>query len=201
MKFKGHGTVVADDIVLIRPAVDGRVFPMAGQFDVRLVEPPAVDVGVAVVKGNGFAGQRDDALHEHFARRGETFRARKADGHHVAAPRFVKQVGEAVDEIDAVVVIRRLHRNAVHADGQQHEMEGDEANGHQHRDAQQRGLGPPPDERHLQPARFGGGHVRVLHKWIKPETGPKLRANKCFPPAQGLPEENMPPLSAAKQNG
>ena len=71
---------------------------------------------MAVVKSDSFTWQADDPLHVHDAWTSEP------DGHDVPASRLMKQVGQAIDQIDTVVLVGREHAAALDLNGQQHEL-------------------------------------------------------------------------------
>ncbi len=80
------------------PSVTGGRFQSAGKFFVGFVEDIAVDEHAASREGDGFARQPDDAFQKHEAGRAQPPRivfAALADGHDVAALRFVQKIGRA----------------------------------------------------------------------------------------------------------
>jgi hypothetical protein len=140
VEFKGHGPVVPHNVVLVRAADNRGLFPVAGKFEVRLGQRLVVDESAAVVERHGFAGQTDDAFHEHDTEAGQ------AHGNDVAALRFMAEIGQAVDEVALAVMTRRQHGDAFNTNGQKDEIERDKTGDDQHRDANQRHLGPPANE-------------------------------------------------------
>jgi hypothetical protein len=99
---------------------------------------------VAAVEGHGLARQTDDSLQEHPVLAGE-----HADSHHVSTLRFVKQVSQAVNEVETVLLVGRKHAPAVHFDWDEHKGAQQDANHHHHNDAHQRALRVAPDEHPL----------------------------------------------------
>src|SRR5260221_13567564 len=139
-----HRAVITNDVVFIRCVAHGWNIPGAGQLHVRFNDFLAVDGYVAVVKTHLFIGQTDHSFHEHGAF------ASHADSHDIPSLRRVKQIGQEVDEVEAVRLVGRQHADALDVNGKQHEEKNDEGSGHQDDDANSGPAWPPPDEHSLQ---------------------------------------------------
>lgn len=150
--FLRHGSIIADDKVLVRSDPDGNRIPIAWAFFVWLGERLAIDENVTEGKPDGFTRQAEDSFHIHDPGRAvDVICPAGADAHHVPSFRLVDEVGEAVDEIDGVVFIGWRHADAVDANGQQDKFKNENAGAHQNRNSLQRPFGVPSDSGNAQP--------------------------------------------------
>ena len=90
-------------------------------------------------KSDGFARQADDAFHV-----GEVS-AGQADADNIAAARFVKGVGKAVNHVDGAVPVGGGHADAGDANGQKDDTKNDGAKDHQDQNANESMAGAPAD--------------------------------------------------------
>jgi hypothetical protein len=101
-------------------------------LDVRFIELLPIDKHVAFMKGNVLTGQADNPFHEHDAW------SCQSDRYYVAPLRLVEQVGQPIDEIDAVIAVGGKHAWTRNPYRQQDEFCNDETDGGQDHSALQR---------------------------------------------------------------
>lgn len=99
--FSRHGAIIADDKILVRFESDGGPFPIARKFHVRLAEPLSIDERLPIVESDRLTGKTYDPLHVSVAREMNA-RVREADEDNIATARFVKQIREAIHNMNAV---------------------------------------------------------------------------------------------------
>ena len=110
MEEFGHGTVVSDEVILIRFEYLGRQVPVARKFHVRFFQKFAVNQNMPIAKLDGFTGQPDDAFHVHHTRCCEQpARPGKADADDIAALGFRPQISKAIQKVDPSLVIGGQH--------------------------------------------------------------------------------------------
>src|ERR1022692_3809886 len=118
------------------------------------------------MEGYRFSREAHDALQIH-----HMVARLQPDGYHVPPLRFVEDIGQAVDDMDAVVWVSRQHARAFDFHGQQHEPPDDEANRHQDDNPHQRALRVAPDEHPGQQGRLLrririGSHTNLFVKSV-----------------------------------
>jgi hypothetical protein len=157
--YKGRKShpVVTDDVIFVGTQGNGRHFPVTGEFKVRFLLRNAINANMAIGKRDGFARQTDNAFHVH------DMVASDAHPDDVAALGWVSEVGEAIDKIDAVIMIGGFHAAAGDADGAQDESKHHGGDDHKHDQPDEGAFGFASDDHDAQPIKEPGGLRFALH--------------------------------------
>src|SRR5690242_14325777 len=122
MELPRHRAIIANDEILVRSEGDGRPVPVAGKLDVRFFQRLAIDDDFAVEEGDGFAGETDDAFHIGVAGKGDAG-VGEADEDHIATAGPMKEIGETIHDVDAVVLVCGNHALTIDSNRQRYETE------------------------------------------------------------------------------
>src|SRR5689334_6909238 len=98
---------------------------------------------MAVMKFDCVARHPNDPLHEHIVV------TRGANGNHVTPLRLMEQIGQPINEVDAMVLVSRKHARPLYTYGEKDEFEYDHARNHQDRHANQCALWIPSNHNAL----------------------------------------------------
>ena len=122
VELAGHGAVIADNEILVGLKSDRWAFPIAGKLDVRFVERLAIDDDFPVVEGDGLAGKTHYPFHIGVAGKGDA-RVGETDKDDIAATGLMKEIAEAIHDVNAVGFVGRSHALAIDTARQRHKTE------------------------------------------------------------------------------
>src|SRR6266481_4076898 len=141
-----HRTIIADEVVFIRANLLRSQFPIAGALNIAFFESLPIDQQTAAVKSDRLAWQRHDTFAQH-----DAF-ASHLDSNYVSPLRRVENIGQAINEFDAVIFIGIQHADSLHPNRHQHILGAEPHDNDPDEDAHQGDLWVAPDDHSANPA-------------------------------------------------
>lgn len=123
VKFHRHGTVVADNVILVgTECFRFRVPAVAREYEIGFIEPFAINIKLAMLKADRFTRHADNAFGQQHMDAGIT------DGHNVTAFGLAAQIGEAVEKLVAAIMKSWKHAWSVDLDWPEDKSENEPCN-------------------------------------------------------------------------